>query len=365
MSAEDDRRFMDLALALSARGLGNVWPNPAVGCVIVAGGRIVGRGWTQPGGRPHAEVVALTQAGGQARGATAYVTLEPCAHTGKTGPCTVALEQAGVARVVSALQDPDPRVAGRGHAILRDAGLAVEVGQGADAARRLQRGFLLRLTAGRPMLTLKLATSLDGRIGTASGESRWITGPEARAMVHGQRARHDAVLIGGGTARADNPLLTVRGLGAIRQPVRIVASRGLDLDPGAALGQSAREVPLWLVHGPSAPESARAGWSATGAQLFEVPEAEGGLDPAALLARLGTAGLTRVYCEGGGTLAASLLAAGLVDDLVLFQAGLALGADARAAVSALHLDRLADAPRFRLIDSRPVGGDLYSLWTRP
>lgn len=364
MTAEDDRRFMAHALGLARRGLGRVWPNPAVGCVLVKDGRIVGRGFTQPGGRPHAETVALGGAGDAARGATAYVTLEPCAHRGQTPPCAEALVAAGVARVVSGLQDPDPRVAGRGHAILRTAGIEVSEGVLEPEARALQRGFLTRVVHGRPMLTLKLATSLDGRIATASGESRWITGPEARARVHAMRAAHDAVLIGAGTARADDPSLTVRGFGPVAQPVRVVAARRLDLPVAGTLGRTARAVPLWLLHGPSAPAGARAEWAETGARLIEATETADGLDPAAMLAALGAAGLTRVFCEGGGQLAASLLRAGLVDEIALFGAGLALGADGRAAVGPLGLGALAGARRYRLTECRPIGPDTLSLWSR-
>ncbi len=225
MSAQDDPRHMAHALGLARRGLGRVWPNPAVGCVLVKGSRVLGRGFTQPGGRPHAETVALAAAGEGARGATAYVTLEPCAHHGRTPPCAGALAAAGVARVVTAIEDPDPRVSGRGHAMLRAAGIAVTEGVLAEEARALQRGFLSRVVRGRPMVTLKLAASLDGRIATAAGESRWITGPGARARVHAMRAMHDAVMVGAGTARADDPMLTVRGLGVDHQPVRVVAAR--------------------------------------------------------------------------------------------------------------------------------------------
>lgn len=364
MTAEADQRFMTLALGLGARGLGSVWPNPAVGCVIVKDGRIIGRGWTQAGGRPHAETMALAQAGADARGATAYVTLEPCAHHGQTPPCATALIAAGVARVVSALTDPDPRVAGRGHAMLAAAGVAVDRGVGAAAAERMQRGFLARVQRGRPMLTLKLAASLDGRIATASGESQWITGPAARAMVHLMRARHDAVLIGSGTARADDPLLTVRGLGVVRQPVRIVAARGLDLPLGGQLAQTARQVPLWLLHGASAPKDRRAHWQDAGAKLIEVPEASQGLDMTVALGLLGQAGLTRVFCEGGGQLAAALVQQDLADDLALFSAGLLLGGGARAAIGALADGGLASAPRFQLQHSHSVGPDLFSLWSR-
>lgn len=329
----NDLRHMDHALTLARRGLGNTWPNPAVGCVIVRGGIIVGRGWTQPGGRPHAEVMALAQAGDAARGATAYVTLEPCAHHGKTPPCAEALARAGIARVVSALTDPDQRVAGRGHAILRAAGIAVDEGLRKNEARELQRGFLTRITQGRPMLTLKLASSFDGRIATAGGESQWITGPLARRHVHALRQIHDAVMVGGGTARADRPALNVRGFGPLRQPVRIVVS---DRDLPDLPAEDEGHGPLWQVSGA----------------------------PADFMAELGARGLTRVFCEGGGELAASLLRHGLVDELVGFTAGKTLGGDGRAAIAALGLTHLADAPRFRLHDLRQIGGDIMHRWRR-
>ncbi|MCF1708390.1 bifunctional diaminohydroxyphosphoribosylaminopyrimidine deaminase/5-amino-6-(5-phosphoribosylamino)uracil reductase RibD [Tabrizicola sp. J26] len=350
------------ALALAQRGLGNVWPNPAVGCVILKDRRIVGRGWTQPGGRPHAEVVALAQAGLAARGATAYVTLEPCAHHGKTPPCAEALVAAGVARVVSALMDPDPRVAGRGHEILRAAGIEVVEGVEAAGARELNAGFLRRVTRGLPMVTLKLAATLDGRIATASGESRWITGPAARRMVHALRLSHDAVLVGSGTARADDPDLTVRDLGAVRQPVRVVFDSRLSLSPDSRLGRSARDVPVWICHGPSANETARRAWQATGARLIPCAETEGHLDPVAALSALAGEGLTRVFCEGGGQLAAALLAADLVTDLVAFTAGKVIGGEGVPAVGTMAVGHLAEAKSFDLVETATVGGDVVTRW---
>lgn len=329
----NDLRHMAHALRLSQRGLGNVWPNPAVGCVLVRDGRVVGRGWTQPGGRPHAEKMALDQAGAAARGATAYVTLEPCAHQGRAGPCSDALVAAGVARVVTALTDPDPRTAGKGHAKLRAAGTEVVEGVGAAEAARLQRGFLKRVTEGLPMVTLKLATSLDGRIATAAGESKWITGSEARRHVHLLRMRHDAVMVGGGTARADLPSLNVRGFGLVHQPDRIVVS--------------SQDLPDLPVEGPDYGPLHRY-WGA----------------PDGILADLAEHGFTRIFCEGGGVLAASLLDAGLVDELVIYSAGLVLGAEGRAAVGALHDGPLADAPRFTLRRAFRIGGDLCQYWTR-
>lgn len=366
MSAEDDRRFMALALALGRRGQGTTWPNPAVGCVIVRDGRIIGRGWTRAGGRPHAEPVALAQAGAAARGATAYVSLEPCAHHGKTPPCAAALVAAGVARVVTAMTDPDPRVSGAGHRLLEEAGVAVTTGVLENEARRDHAGFVLNRTQGRPVLTLKLALTLDGRIATASGESRWITGPEARRKVHAMRASHDAVLIGGGTARADDPALTVRGLGPVPQPVRIVASAGLGLAEDSRLLRSLGEAPLWvIIDAGRVPAPTQSAWTDRGVRLLPVGAgADGRLDPRGMMAALADAGLTRVICEGGGALAAALLGADLVDELAVFTAGLALGAEARPALGALGLARLGDARRFRLMSAEVVGGDILHRWTR-
>lgn len=329
----DDLRHMGHALVLARRGLGNTWPNPAVGCVLVRDGVVVGRGWTQPGGRPHAEVMALTMAGTRTRGVTAYVTLEPCAHHGRTPPCAEALVAAGIARVVSAQTDPDPRVAGRGHAILRAAGIAVTEGVREAEAAELQRGFLTRETLGRPMLTLKLASSFDGRIATSIGESQWITSPEARRDVHSLRLTHDAVMVGGGTARADLPGLNIRGFGAVRQPVRVVVSgQGLpDLPP-----EGPDHGPLWQVSG-------------TAAQV---------------MAELGQRKLTRVLCEGGGQLAASLLAADLVDELITYTAGIGIGSDGRPGLGGLGIKQLKDAPKFTLIGLRVVGGDVRQHWLR-
>ena len=365
MGAADDARWMAAALALGARGLGRVWPNPAVGCVIVRDGRVVGRGRTADGGRPHAEAVALAQAGAAARGATAYVTLEPCAHHGRTPPCADALATAGVARVVVAAGDPDPRVAGRGIARLRDAGVHVTEGVLRAVAEADQAGFLSQLRRGRPMLTLKLAATLDGRIATASGESRWITGAPARRHVHAQRARHDAVMVGGGTARADDPALTVRGLGPVPQPVRLVLSRRLDLPMGGRLATTAREVPVWALHGPDAPAAARDALAARGVRLLDCPVAPGGqLDLDVALQVLGEAGLTRVYCEGGAAVAATLLASELVDRLDLYTAGRAIGAEGVPALGAMGVEALAQAPGLVLRDHRRLGDDVLTRWSR-
>ena len=357
---EHDRRHMGHALGLARRGLGRVWPNPAVGCVIVKDGRVVARARTADGGRPHAETQALEAAGAAARGATVYVTLEPCAHEGETPSCARLLAEAGVARVVIATGDPDARTAGQGIARLRAAGVTVETGVMEAEAREVNAGFLSRIEHGRPFVTLKLATTLDGRIATASGESRWITGPEARRVVHAMRARHDAVMVGAGTVRADDPTLTVRDMGVTRQPVRVVLSRHLALPFPGRLGETIDEAPLWLVHGPRASEGDR--WRDTGARLIEAEVAGGHLAVSSVLAALGREGLTRVFCEGGGTLAASLLAAGLVDELALFTAGAAIGAEGQPGLGALGIAALADAPRLRLTRVARVGADSLSIW---
>jgi len=360
--SQTDNRYMRMALMLGRRGQGNTWPNPAVGCVLVREGRIVGRGWTAPGGRPHAEAQALAQAGEAARGSTAYVTLEPCAHHGHTPPCAEALIAAGVARVVAPFADSDPRVSGRGFDMLRAAGISVTTDVLADEAGRDLAGFLCRTELGRPEVTLKLATSFDGRIATASGHSQWITGADARRAVHGLRARHDAVMVGAGTARADDPGLTVRDMGVAHQPVRVVVSRRLDIPLMSQLARTAQEVPVWLCHGPDADRALIEAWTGLGARLLPCGLTGRQLDITSVLRALGEAGLTRVFCEGGGALAASLLSAGLVDRLIGFTAGLAIGAEGLPGIGALGIARLDEAPRFTLDEVRPVGADIMHIW---
>jgi diaminohydroxyphosphoribosylaminopyrimidine deaminase / 5-amino-6-(5-phosphoribosylamino)uracil reductase len=350
------------ALRLAARGVGNVWPNPAVGCVIIRDGIVVGRGWTQPGGRPHAEVRALEQAGPLAEGATVYVTLEPCAHHGKTPPCTDALIAANVARVVTALTDPDPRVSGKGHALLRAAGISVTEGVLTAQATHLNAGFLKRVTQGLPFVTLKLAASLDGRTATATGESRWITGPEARRKVHAMRLTHDAVMVGSDTALADDPDLTVRDMGAVRQPVRIVLDRLLKHSPESRLGRTAKDHPVWLLHSPAAPDAVRNAWQATGATLIDTPEIAGHLDLTDALRNLAAKGLTRILSEGGSTVAAALVKAGLVDELAIFTGGVLIGAEGHPALGQLNLTWLADARRPSLASSESLLNNTVTVW---
>ena len=356
-----DRRFMALALALAGRGLGNAWPNPAVGCVLVKDGRIVGRGWTQPGGRPHAETEALARAGAAAHGATCYTTLEPCAHHGQTGPCADALVKAGIARAVVALEDPDARVAGRGNALLESAGIDVTVGCMGAEARALNAGFLSRVEKGRPLVTLKLASTLDGRIATHTGDSRWITGAEARARAHLLRARHDAVMVGAASALADDPALTCRLPGmADANPVRVVIDGSARLPAGHALIAGAHEKPTWIVSTEALGGDGRhAEWREAGVEVIEVAAGEGGRPVlAAALEALAGRGITRVLVEGGGRLAASLLGAGLVDLIEWFRAPGAIGGDGVPALAALGVDRMDDMPRFVRIASTPVGGDV-------
>ena len=358
--------MMRAALALARRSLGRTWPNPAVGCVIVKDGHIVARGRTQDGGRPHAEADALDRAGEAARGATVYVTLEPCSHFGKSPPCADALVRAGVARVVSAMEDPNPAVNGQGHTRLREAGITVDVGEGASEAAEINAGFLLRVGAGRPLFHLKLASSLDGRIATASGESKWITGEGARADGHRLRAVHDAILVGAGTVAADDPELTCRlpGLGAY-SPVRIVLDSKAGLAETSKLARTARQVPVWLLCTSAAPATKREALRKAGVEVIEAAAAgDGRVDVAAAAQALGQRGLTRVLVEGGGQVAAAFLKAGLIDRITSYRAGLVLGADGRSAVGELGFNQLDFAPRFRLVSVRSLQGDTVESWAR-
>jgi diaminohydroxyphosphoribosylaminopyrimidine deaminase/5-amino-6-(5-phosphoribosylamino)uracil reductase len=355
---------MQGALALARRGLGNVWPNPAVGCVIINDGRIVGRGWTQPGGRPHAETGALARAGKLARGATAYVTLEPCSHWGRTPPCADALLAAGLSRVVVAIADPDPRVSGAGIDRLRVAGTQVEVGLYATEAEEVNAGFFSRIQRRRPLVTLKLATSLDGRIATAAGESRWITGPAARERGHLLRASHDAILVGTGTAIADDPQLTCRLPGlAHRSPVRVVLDRQLRIPGTARFFAGLNDTPTWVITSVEADAAKKSKLSDRGVVVIGVGDnSDGSLDLAAVLSALAARGITRLLVEGGGRLAATLLARRLVDRLAWFHAPLALGGDGIPAVAAFRLGPLADAPGFERIATKTLGADVLTTF---
>lgn len=365
-SVSDDRAHMMAALGLARRGLGNVWPNPAVGCVLVKDGQVVGRGWTQVGGRPHAEAQALAQAGDAAKGATAYVTLEPCSHHGKTPPCAEALIRHGIARCVCAMVDPDPRVSGRGVVMLKEAGIAVEVGLLEDEARRLNAGFFLRVEEQRPLVTLKVATTLDGKIATASGESQWITGAIARAMTHRLRAEHDAILVGRGTVAADNPDLTCRLPGVAKRPiVRVVLDSAASLSPESTLAQTAEQAPVWLVHTLQGTENAAKLSQKTAVQTLLVsPDLNGRPDPEAVLSALAERGITRLMIEGGGQVAAAFLSAYLIDRLAWFRAPKIIGGDGLPCVAALGLDRLASSPDFARKTIQALGADHLELYER-
>jgi diaminohydroxyphosphoribosylaminopyrimidine deaminase/5-amino-6-(5-phosphoribosylamino)uracil reductase len=354
----EDHRFMALALNLGRRGLGRTWPNPAVGAVIVKNSEIIGRGWTQPGGRPHAEIEALRRAGAMARGATLYVTLEPCSHHGKSPPCADAVIASGIARVVSAMEDPNPEVGGRGHARLRSAGIAVDVGIEAATARRDHAGHIRRMRDGRPHVVLKLAISADGKVAGAERRRVAITGNAVRDRVHLMRARSDAIMIGIGTALADDPVLTCRLPGmAEMSPVRVVLDMRLRLPINSRLVQTARQTPLWIVA--SAPPESEAALRAHGAEVIGLGHRDG---LRTVLGALGSRGITRLMVEGGPTVASALLEADLVDEAVFFHSPIVIG---EAGVPALEAraDHLLKQ-HLKCASSEPVGSDRQDSYER-
>src|SRR5580692_5212572 len=368
VSKAADQRFMQLALTLGRRGQGRTWPNPAVGAVVVRDGVIVGRGWTQPGGRPHAEPVALAQAGEAARGATLYVTLEPCSHFGKSPPCADAIIAAGVARVVSAIEDPNPEVAGQGHARLRAAGIAVDIGLDAVEAARDHAGHFRRVRDKRPHVILKLAVSPDDKIAAAGRKPVAISGETAKPRMHLLRAQCDAILVGIGTVLSDDPLLTCRlpGMEA-RSPVRVVLDRALRISGTSRLVQSARATPLWLVTSSLAEAPAAVKLGAAGAQVIRVATTTtppAGLDLPAVLHALADRGITRLLVEGGARVAASFAAAGLVDEFWLLRSTEAVGADGVAALDALPLTSITQSPGFRVRASESLGKDTLTMYER-
>lgn len=363
----DDLRQMARALQLARRGRYTTQPNPRVGCVVVRDGVVVGEGWHERAGTPHAEGHALRAAGDRARGATAYVTLEPCSHHGRTPPCADALIAAGVARVVVAMTDPNPLVAGGGLAKLRAAGIAVETGVLEAEAQALNEGFVRRMTQGRPLVRLKLAQSLDGRTAMRSGESQWITGPAARRDVQRLRAQSGAVITGVETVLADDPALNVRpedwadwpaGVAPV-QPLRVVLDSRLRTPATARLfaTEGAVAIATLAASAEARPDSVAA-LTAAGAEVWALPAgADGRVDLAALLDRLGQAQVNEVLVETGPTLAGAFVARGLVDELVLYQAPTLLGSDARPLVE-LPLTRMAEQRRLHILDQRQVGDDL-------
>ncbi len=361
----EDLPHMRAALALARRGLGATWPNPSVGCVIVNQGRVVGRGFTATGGRPHAEPAALAMAGYAAKGATAYVTLEPCCHWGQTPPCTDALIEAGIARVVIATGDPDKRVDSQGIARLREAGIQTDVGLLEAEAQEILAGFIQKTTTGRPLVTLKLATTLDGKIATHAGESQWITGPEARRMAHAIRGRHDAIMVGVGTVLADNPELTCRIPGyEKRAAVRVVTDSHLRTPLTARVISTARETPTWMLIRHGTDHARQQAFTEAGVILIEIPPASAGIDIKKALQALGKAGITRLMIEGGGQIAAALLRADLVDRLAWFHAPATMGGDGWPGVQAFGIEQLADMPRFTRTRITPLGNDLLTEFTR-
>jgi diaminohydroxyphosphoribosylaminopyrimidine deaminase/5-amino-6-(5-phosphoribosylamino)uracil reductase len=353
MFSEVDRTYMRRALEIAERGLYTTTPNPRVGCVLVRDGEIVGEGWHARAGEAHAEVMALRNAGERAFGATAYVTLEPCAHHGRTPPCSEALARARVARVVAAIADPNPLVAGKGLDMLRTAGVQTEAGLMENEARDLNVGFLSRMTRGRPWLRMKIAASLDGGTALANGRSQWITGPEARRDGHHWRARSCAVLTGIGTVAEDDPQLTVREVETSRQPVRVVVDSRLDISPRArVLG------PGTLIAAARDDGSRSGALRDRGAEVIVLPNASGKVDLAALVAELGRRGVNELHIEAGHKLNASLLQENLVDELLVYLAPRILGDTARGMFHLPELTDLTQSRALELRDVRTIGGDL-------
>lgn len=370
--SDDDHRYMAHALRLAERGLYTTDPNPRVGCVLVKDGHVVGEGWHRKAGEPHAERIALAHAGDAARGATAYVTLEPCSHYGRTPPCADGLIEAGVSRVVAAMTDPNPRVAGEGLQRLRAAGIAVDVGLLEADALAINPGFVKRMTDGVPLVRCKLAMSLDGRTAMASGESKWITGEEARRDVQLLRARSTAVLTGVSTVMADDPSMNVRLSASelhgvetddyLRQPVRVVLDTRLRTMPRAKLLHLPGDV--LIVCGEGAPQDTEEELRAAGAEVLRLPQLGGRIDLHALLKALAERGVNELLIEAGATLAGSALSAGIIDELILYTAPHLMGDEARGLVHLPGLEHMAQRIRLEFIDVRKVGADLR-LTMRP
>lgn len=356
---DQDRDMMQKALALAEKGLGNVAPNPSVGCIIVMGGEIVGQGWTQPGGRPHAETVALGEAGDKAKGSTVYVSFEPCAHHGETPPCAEALIAAGVSRVVVAISDPDERVSGRGIAMLQEAGITVDSGLCADEASWINNGFIKCKTVQRPHFTLKIASSLDGHIATSSGESQWITGEESREAGHMLRASHDAILVGIETVLDDDPRLDCRLEGfEDRSPVRIILDGRARLPLDSELVKTANEFQTILVTSAASSPNAML-LAEEGVFILPVSDTRNMQQVASAIA---AAGITRVLVEGGATIHSSFIAAKMADSIEWFRSGIILGGDAKAAIANFGQLDLDGAPHFTHMKSEALGSDRHDTY---
>ncbi len=353
------------ALALARRGLGETAPNPPVGCVIVKDQRVIGRGHTSTGGRPHAEINALAIAGAAARGGTAYVTLEPCSFTGKTPPCTAAIVASGIVRVVTGATDPNPKVNGNGVAQLRAAGIAVTEGILKTQCEAVISGFAMVMTANRPLIRLKTASTLDGKIATKTRESQWLTGEQARRAAHAMRGRHDAVMAGVGTVLTDDSELTCRIEGFRTAPlVRIIVDSHLRTPLMSKLVRTAGIAPLWLLHRDGADPARKQALEAAGVKLFELPGCAAGVDLPAAMKLLAKNGLTRILAEGGGTLAAGLLRENLVDRLAWFHAPSIIGGDGWPAAQGFGVVHLADMKRFIPIAQERWGDDMLSTFRR-
>lgn len=359
----EDERFMRLALALGRRGLGNTWPNPAVGAVVVKDGIVLGRGWTQIGGRPHAETEALRRAKRAAHGATLYVTLEPCSHEGKTPPCADAIIKAGIKRVVSALEDPNPEVAGQGYAKLREKGIQIDTGLLAEEARRAHAGHIAKITQARPHVLLKMAVSSDDKVGLAGRKRTFITGDEAQARVHMMRAMSDAVLTGIGTVLADNPQLTCRLPGLFeRSPVRVVLDARLQTPLSLAVVSTVRETPTWVFCSTKASPVAEDILTQKGCKVFRVDEQNGKLDLEQVLKALAAEGITRLMVEAGPRVAASFVGAGLIDEVALLRAPKEIGAGGLDALDGMALDALTEGMSAR--GTEPLGLDTLTWYER-
>jgi diaminohydroxyphosphoribosylaminopyrimidine deaminase/5-amino-6-(5-phosphoribosylamino)uracil reductase len=363
-AADADRRFMQVALRLARRMLGRTAPNPAVGAIVAdaATGEVIARGWTQAGGRPHAEAHALVRAGARARGQTMYVTLEPCSHHGRTPPCADAIAAAGMRRVVCAIEDPNPEISGRGLAVLRAAGVAVELGLCADEARWMAAGHILRMTRDRPFVQLKIAVSGDGLIAPGDGAPRWVTGPEARRLAHILRARADAILVGRKTVADDNPELTCRlpGLEG-RSPRRVIVDAKFRTRPDAKMLETAERVPVTIFGdtGSTPPPYPK------GVEVRRMPaDRDGRLSLEVVLESLAAEGVTRVLVEGGPTIAGAILAADLVDEVVIGHGTEALGSKGRKPAGDRGLEFLADAARWQTVDERMIGADRLTVHRR-
>lgn len=367
--AAEDHLYMARALHLAERGLYSTTPNPRVGCVIVKNGQIIGEGWHQKAGAPHAEINALMQAGPASLGATVYVTLEPCSHHGRTPPCADALIGAGVTRVIAAIQDPNPNVSGQGLARLKAAGITVEHGLLAAQAHDLNAGFVKRMVLGHPYVRIKTASSLDGKTALSSGESKWITGEAARADVHRLRARSCAILTGINTVLADNPQLNVRDIDATRpdensvttrQPIKVIVDSHLRTPPDARILQGAKTLVACAF-----PDSQKtAALEAAGAEILCLPGADGRVNLHALLSRLAQKGINEVMTEAGPGLNGALLAAGLVDEWVQYLAPCLLGSNARPLFDLPEPATMQDRLNWKLIDQRMIGADLRLVWRK-